>query len=497
MRTESKHVGSYLPTELTPSEDNVIMTGVEAPQKISATAPRSHLHFARTWLAILFGLFVFYAATFLRYRSYDIDNPWFLSFSYNTCVEHIYHDAFMNVRFPAGMDGTFLFGKLAAYVQFAALGKLGWQQWPAMLLSSSFVLFSLGIWGLLLRRLGYTSAYVNLFLVAVGFSEPFVSAAEKFRYEPFSFGLLSIGLLLISYEWVAVGVFLGALAVEIQPIACVGLIPILVFTFWTRKFSLALVFRFMGALLIAGCLYFVLHPSIMNIRDYLSNGQMVRGASRGGMLAAYFVQRPRHLPELVCFLIAGPIYWRTRRTVQSNHLAISCLAMALVSVFIPHGNASYMIFIYPFLVSVALSAYRVELRAGLALALVLLYAIPQYVVWAYLNGDRGYRTEDIRQVSGTIATVSKQLGISDDAVKIYGDYGLWFAHPHLYEAATRNTVQDADRADLYLCYERSIQIEAFSPTDVFYCPDLKRLVPLRLIATVTVHGNELYLYTKR
>ena len=56
------------------------------------------------WL-ILFGLLGFYLLIFLRYRPYDIDNPWFLSFSYNACIEHIKTDQFMQVNIRAGMDG--------------------------------------------------------------------------------------------------------------------------------------------------------------------------------------------------------------------------------------------------------------------------------------------------------------------------------------------------------------------------------------------------------
>ena len=97
---------------------------------------------------------------FLRYRPYDIDNPWFLSFSYNTCVEHINTDQYMNVQFPAGMDGTQLFGRLAAYVQCALLAHTGWQQWPAALVSAVFVVFSLTMWWLQLQRLGYKQTFV-------------------------------------------------------------------------------------------------------------------------------------------------------------------------------------------------------------------------------------------------------------------------------------------------------------------------------------------------
>ena len=64
---------------------------------------------ARWWkgvLVLLLALLAFYLFIFLRYRPYDIDNPWFLSFSYNRFIEHIRSDQFAKVVFPGGMDGT-------------------------------------------------------------------------------------------------------------------------------------------------------------------------------------------------------------------------------------------------------------------------------------------------------------------------------------------------------------------------------------------------------
>jgi hypothetical protein len=76
---------------------------------------------ARWWkavLVLLLALFAFYLFMFLRYRPYDIDNPWFLSFSYNRFIDHIRSDQFAKVTFPARMDGTRCFGLLAAFPQY-------------------------------------------------------------------------------------------------------------------------------------------------------------------------------------------------------------------------------------------------------------------------------------------------------------------------------------------------------------------------------------------
>ena len=64
----------------------------------------------------LLALAVLYLLLTQKYRAYDIDNPWFLSFSYNACHEHIGTDEFEQDRFPTGMDGVHLFGKMAAGV---------------------------------------------------------------------------------------------------------------------------------------------------------------------------------------------------------------------------------------------------------------------------------------------------------------------------------------------------------------------------------------------
>src|SRR5260221_10322945 len=111
-------------------------------------------------VTILLALFCYYLAIFLRYRPYDIDNPWFLSFSYDTFVEHIHSDQFMNVRYPQGMDGTQLFGKIAAFIQYIFLSHAHWQQGPAVTLSSSMVAVALMFWWLQLRKLGFGPQYI-------------------------------------------------------------------------------------------------------------------------------------------------------------------------------------------------------------------------------------------------------------------------------------------------------------------------------------------------
>jgi hypothetical protein len=56
-------------------------------------------------------------------------------------------------------------------------------------------MLSLFFWSVQLKRLGYSSRFIFTFVVLAGLSEPFVSTAEKLRYEYLSLLLISAGLL--------------------------------------------------------------------------------------------------------------------------------------------------------------------------------------------------------------------------------------------------------------------------------------------------------------
>ena len=446
---------------------------------------------------ILCGLLVFYLAMFQRYRAYDVDNPWFLSFSYDTYVEHINTDQFMNVRFPDGMDGTLLFGKLAAFVQYVLLSHFGWQQWPMAVVASSFVVLSLTMWWMLLRRLGHSDSFVLTFLVIAGLSEPFLSTANKFRYEYFSFALLSSGLLLAAYRKPFLGILIAALAVEVQPAALVGIIPVIVLSCYMNRLTIGLLVRLAAGLSLAGTVYVCLHQKALHLGYQLQHSNLSRSVWSGGFFASYFINRHRHLPELIVFVIAGIFYWRKRGDISSHYLGVSAFLMSIFSLLMPHGNASYMIFLYPFLVAMALSVPYLERKAVVIIALACTYALSQYVALAYMNRNQGFRSRDIRQVASLIQDSARQLDIKDDNLRIYGDYGLWFAHPHFYRAAAQTTISNIKDADLYLCFDHLAQGSPVIPQSMFYCPDIRRLISLRLVSTAMVRGNELYIYSKQ
>ena len=197
---------------------------------------------------------------FQKYRAYDIDNPWFLSFSYNLSELHIEKDTFAQIPFPFGMDGTSTFGKFAAYVQSAALMIMGWTPRAASFVSIAFTVASLGLWWAALRKWGFSRNLVAGFVLLLGISEPVVSMAEKFRYEFFSFFLLSLALWLGANRHHFLALLVAFLSVETQPIAI--LIPVIIFSLLISRVTnrRRLVWQACAAAILALAVYLALHP---------------------------------------------------------------------------------------------------------------------------------------------------------------------------------------------------------------------------------------------
>ena len=155
------------------------------------------------------------------------------------------------------------------------------------------------------------------------------------------------------------------------------------------------------------------------------------------------------------------------------------------------------IFLYPFLVMMALSAFQVEMRPRPIVVIVLVYFFSQYAVLAYINRGEGYRTADIRKISDVIHSIADEQNFNDADIRIYGDYGLWFAHPHNYIAASVSTLNNIHDADLYLCFDHHVFIAALQPRFMLLCPNILQQVALRQVRSIDVHGNLLRFYVRQ
>jgi hypothetical protein len=373
----------------------------------------------------------------------------------------------------------------------------GWRPWPIEILSATAVAASLLLWSLQLKRLGYSRGFVLAFVTVAGLSEPFISTAEKFRYEYLSLLLISAGLLLLAYGRIGFGFFVTALAFEIEPMAVLGLIPAAVLAYSVCADRRRVTQRMIAAVTAATAICLCLHPDVTHLGTLLRHAQSGQTQVRGGFFRAYFVQRYRHLPELAFFAVAGSIYWRRRHRIHLHYLGISAAVFTACSLIVPHGNSTYMVFLYPFLVGMALVAIRADRHPFWVAGLAVAYLLPQYTWLACTHRGFGYRAADIQQVSDAIDGASREIGLDPNQAKIYGEYSLWFAHPHFYRAASPGTLDYAGDADLFVCYEHPLPAKSMAANHMLYCPDLRRHFSLSLISTTLVRGNMLYLYTKR
>ena len=464
----------------------------------TAPAPWPKRHLRLAVLLVLAALFLLYQVLFLHYRPYDVDNPWFLSFSYQQHVEHVRTDEFFRMRFPFGMDGTQFFGRIAAEGQAAVAAVFGWQQRPMALLSSSTVVAALGLWAWSLRRMGYAPRLILTFLIAAGTAEPYVSAANRFRFEPLSFLLASAGLLLSTYDLIFLGIFVAAIAIETQPSALLGLVPVLIFNLARHGLSAKLVARAAAALALAAAATVLLHPALWHLMRFgaASSGTVPFNviADHSGFIAYFLLLR--HMPETLFLAVTPWIFLlRGKRLPKSaGWIAWSALAAAALAVLSPHPNVIYTMFFYPLLLLLALLWFNEQQLAWIAAACIL-SATAQYAYLVHLNRGQGYRNEDIAKVSTMIAQAEQDLGLNDTDVHLFGDYSVWFAHPRNFVAASGNNAPYAPSADLLLCY-RQRPPGASQPQAMLYCDAMLKALPVhRLLNSTTIRGNTVWLYT--
>ena len=420
------------------------------------------------WLALC------YTALALKYRAYDIDNPWFQSHSYNLWNDHIDTDTFMCTSFPAGMGGTRVFGKVVSWVQATVLNFLGWSPRNGAILSGTFVLIALEFWSSVLAGMGLSRIRRSLYLLSLGMLEPFVSMACKSRWEFFSFFILCFCLWLASKRHDFPAILLSFVAVETQPIGIVVPLVTVIYLLCMGRRRARLLWYALAAGLISAAAYLWLHP--LGVATIVHADWRQGKGTAGGFLTGYFLVRKRHLPELGLLIVAGLMVWK-RKSLLHNHFAVSASALVITVAFLfRHNNPAYMVFLYPFLLLAVWQVLLTNRSSAVAAAVVLLLVLPQYAILAFhFNRYEGYNNQDLNAVRQEIAKAEASLHVPDDQVRIYGDYGLWFSHPHNYVAAATSTRDSLPAASVILCYSGPIQSAALTQPDLLYCPDILRM----------------------
>jgi len=124
-------------------------------------------------------LLAVYATRFRNYRAnLTIDTSWCLSFDCNYCMKDIGKDVPFGAHFPSGMDGTVVFGKLAALVQYAVLAPFDWSLVAANILSAGGAALSMGVIFVFLVGEGLSQLGAATCCPVLAATEPFVAMAN-------------------------------------------------------------------------------------------------------------------------------------------------------------------------------------------------------------------------------------------------------------------------------------------------------------------------------
>jgi hypothetical protein len=441
-----------------------------------------------------------YAVLYRRFRAYEIDNPWYLSFSRNFWVNHFSGDSFLNGVFPDGMGGTAVFGRGPALVQGAALNPFGWQPGPALLLSTLVVLAGLTLWYAFLRRSGLSAERSCSSVLALGMLEPFVNMADRFRYEPYAFLLMAGAFWLASMRrpWMALVVAL--LVLETEPAAGMVFLALGLFRLRSGYKGQTLVIGSGVAVACFVLVYGSLHPDIVGI---FRGTDWHRGSAQkeaGGFLRAYFIDRRRHLVELG--LLAGCAMVLVRRYRETpvfvRRMTEIVLLLSACSFAMRWPTPAYMVFCYPALLVVAGWCLAAKGWSPWILpGVVMFIMLPQYGALVWINRHEGYRAEDLERVRVAIRESEQIAGLDDPRVKIMGDYSLWFAHPAGYQALGRTTLGEIREKNLFLCFDGPLRPSAMVDPIARYCGDLYRQTTAVEVNHLIVRGHLLRILARK
>jgi hypothetical protein len=439
-------------------------------------------------VSVLLLLTLLYAALVLKYRSYDIDNPWFLSFSYNACHGGPLTDEFQQARYPIGMDGVHLFGKLAAHTECLVLDRTGWIPAGVVPLNLGFTLVALWLWWSFLLVLGYRERWIAAFILFLGVTEPVVAMVEKGRYEFLAFLLLALALWLGVKGLEFAAALVAMLAVESEPAAVlVPLVVVLLLVIRSKDWK-RLILKLGVAALIALAVYMKLHPGAIQLMAHTHYDQ--QHSAFGGTMRSYFFKRKRHLLELAMLLLGVFFYLQRRPGIHPMPLWCAAITAAML-ILLPHGNVAYELFAMPFLLWVALEGYDGAPRWRWVPALAFLLTLAQYGYLYHANRHEGFRAQDFAGVRERISASEIELGVPDSQTNICGDYSLWFAHPQDYHVCSTSRMDAMEAANLYLCFDAPLETGGLSaPTPT--CSELEAVIPLREMSSLKVRGHLLH-----
>ena len=453
-----------------------------------------HRPFTRMeWLTLAL-VVLLYVLLLGHFRSFNIANPWYASYTYAWWHEHNAIDLLMQRRFPHGMGGVEAFGKLAAVVQGVVMDVLGWRVVNFEVLSLIFVSASVFLFGDAARRMGRSPSFIVAYVTVMGVAEQFAFAAEQARYEFLTLLLFALGMWFGTRRTIVLGAFLSALCMEIQPAGCLAFAGTAIFLLLLDRDHAAMKQRALRIALGALCavpVYLLLHPHIIVLAHQMARGGPPQGRA-GGFLVGYFLESKRHLVELPFLLAAGIAALRSRRYVLREWAAIAVGAAIIISALLRWDNPRYFAMLMPFLAWFIVDAFG-EARWKSITAVACLIFLPQYayrVVASMREPDFTSAEQD--QVTAALDRFAAHVGKQPQDLQVRGQVGLWFAHPQNFIAFDLRTLLPGGHhyADVVLCFDQKLDPVLKEDSSEVVCSEVKGLPSA--VETLDLHGRALH-----
>jgi len=348
------------------------------------------------------------------------------------------------------------------------------------------------MWYCFLCLFGWSREKSSAFIVALGLCEPFLSMANRFRFEPVSFVLFSAAFLLVKQRSYLLAIIVSFLAIETEPAAAITLVAVILLVAKSGCSAPNLLLKIGIGGIFFSIFYLSLHPDIVGV---LQHTDWHRGAGQrqiGGFLRAYFFERKRHLPEFFLFVGVFTVYLRNqaRASALAHRMAEVTGLVCLFSFVMNWPTPAYMIFFFPPALVVAAEVIEIRWKNPWLLpAVMAALMVPQYCAVAYLNLGESYRPADIEAVNSLILRSERRLNLIASRTEVMGDYSLWFAHPAHYRALAKPTISKISAEDLFLCFDGPIRPVAMVDQIVLYCGDVRSRIAVEEIDQAVVRGH--------
>lgn len=460
------------------------------------TAPGTPRPFHRVEAAMLACVALLYLCMVGRFRTFNIDTPWFVSFSYAWWHMHQPYDLLMLRRFPHGMGGVEAFGKLAAGLQGIVMERIGWQGVYAELLSSVCVSAAVILLADCARRMGRSWQFVVAYVAVVGASEPFVAAAHQTRFEFLTLLLSALALWCGVRNQVFLSAFLAAISMEIQPAACVVFVATAVFLLMPRdglRPTTQRVMRVFAGLLCAAPVYLSLHPHIASILRHADVAAVAQHAALpGGFAVGYFADGKRHLLYLLFLLAAVTACLRWRRALLKQWPFVAVCCSFALSAAMRWDNPRYFALLMPFLGWFIVDAFA-EKNWRIIVAATLAISLPQFL-WRAVVSMRhpDFTIAELHQIDDAVGRVARAIGKQPDEATIRGNAFTWFAHPQHFTALDMRTMGPGEphTADIVLCFDSRLDpVLGWHGSDLT-CGEVQNLPAAA--ETLILHGRTLH-----